>query len=61
MPGLETLRIGYTLPRGSTAASVTLDGVSVADRRTRTTNRGVEVTVEAEPGEPHTVVVTAAG
>ncbi len=61
VPGLETLRIGYTLPRGSTAASVTLDGASVADWRTRTTNRGVEVTVDAEPGEPHTVVVTAAG
>ncbi len=60
VPGLETLRVGYTLPHGATVASVTLDGAG-AEWSARTTNRGVEVTVEADPGEPHTVVVTAGG
>jgi hypothetical protein len=58
---LRTFRIGHTLPRGSTVGSVVLDGrpVAVADYRAVQTNRGVEVTVAAEPGRRHTLVVTA--
>jgi hypothetical protein len=50
--------IGHTLERGATVASVTLDGVPVAAPNVRSTNRGVEVTVNTTPGE-HTLVVTA--
>jgi len=53
-----TLRIGHTLPRGSTVASVVLDGQPVSGYETRETNRGLEVWVEAEPGKRHTLVVT---
>jgi hypothetical protein len=56
---LETLRIGHTLPRGSTVAAAVLDGAPVAFT-TRLTNRGLEVRVPADPGERHTLVVTAA-
>jgi hypothetical protein len=52
---LRTLRVGHTLPRGSQVRSVTLDGRR-ADWDARTTNRGLEVTVEAGRGD-HTVVV----
>ena len=61
VPGLKTLWVGHTLPRGVTVASVTLDGTPVADYGTRLTNRGLEVRVKAAPGALHTVVVTAAG
>ncbi len=54
---VRRLIIGHTLPRGSTVASVQLDGEPVAFE-TRLTNRGLEVTVPTTPGE-HTVVVTA--
>ena len=50
--------IGHTLDRGSTVASVTLDGAAVAAPDVRLTNRGVEVSVDTTPGE-HTLVVTA--
>jgi len=55
---VDDVRIGHTLPRGSTVASVTLDGAPVASYATRQTNRGVEVTVATSPGD-HTLVVTA--
>ena len=54
---LDTLRIGHTLPRDAEVRSVTLDGRR-ADWDARTTNRGLEVTVEAGRGD-HTVVVEA--
>jgi len=57
---VTVFRIGHTLPRGSTVASVELDGRPVADARKRQTNRGLEVWVKADPGRRHTLVVTAA-
>jgi hypothetical protein len=57
---LGDFRIGHTLPRGATVASVVLDGRPVDDYATRVTNRGLEVTVTAAPGRRHTLVVTAA-
>src|SRR3712207_1538777 len=58
---LRTLRVGHTLPHGSTIASVELDGQSVTNHTVRETNRGLEVWIEAEAGERDTLVVTAAG
>jgi hypothetical protein len=58
-PDVSEFRIGHTLPRGSTVASVMLDGAPVAFT-TRETNRGLEVRVSAAPGAAHTLVVTAA-
>ena len=52
---VDELRIGHTLPRGASVASVVLD----ADYETRTTNRGLEVWVPADPADRHTLVVTA--
>ena len=57
-PDVNQFRIGHTLPRGSTVASAVLDGAPVAFT-TRATNRGLEVWVPADPGERHTMVVTA--
>jgi hypothetical protein len=57
---LTTLRVGHTLPAGSAVASVVLDGRPVDDFEQRATNRGLEVWVQAAPGERHTLVVTAA-
>jgi hypothetical protein len=54
---VETLAIGHTLPRGSHVLAVTLDGQNVQWDE-RETNRGLEVTVETQPGR-HTLVVTA--
>jgi hypothetical protein len=56
---VSRLVIGYTLPRGSRPASVTLDGSRVTDYDARLTNRGLEVTVAAKPGAEHTLTVTA--
>ena len=53
-----TFRIGHTLPRGSTVASVRLDGAAV-DYTVRETNRGLEVWVPAGASQRHTLVVTA--
>ena len=53
------LMVGHTLPAGSTVQSVELDGSKVSNFDTRTTNRGLEVTVPAKAGEQHTLVVTA--
>ena len=52
---VKRLLIGHTLPRGASVRSVTLDGRR-ADWDARSTNRGLEVTVEARKGE-HTLVV----
>jgi hypothetical protein len=52
-------RIGHTLERGSTVVSVELDGEPRTDYTTRETNRGLEVRIEADPDERHTLVVTA--
>src|SRR5215216_493643 len=56
---VRDFRIGHTLPRGSTVASVVLDGSAVDAFETRETNRGLEVWVGAEPQRRHTLVVTA--
>jgi hypothetical protein len=44
------LRIGHTLPRGASVRGVWLDGRRAAGWETRSTNRGVEVTVRTGPG-----------
>ncbi|MGH2947823.1 MAG: glycogen debranching protein [Solirubrobacteraceae bacterium] len=54
---VERLRIGHTLPRGSKVRSVTLDGKRTG-WQARETNRGLEVTVKARPGERTVVVET---
>ncbi len=51
------LAIGHTLPAGSTVASARLDDAPVTPQQ-RTTNRGLEVTVDTTPGT-HTLVVKA--
>jgi hypothetical protein len=56
---IDRFRIGHTLPRGSTVSSIELDGMPVTDYQTRETNRGLEVRVPADPGERHTLIVTA--
>ena len=53
------LILGVTLPQGGTVASARLDGRPVRPD-TRTTNRGVEVTVPAGSGGRHVLEVTAA-
>lgn len=53
---ITKLAIGHTLPAGSAVAKVELDGVAVTPQ-TRTTNRGLEVTVDTGAGT-HTLVVT---
>jgi hypothetical protein len=52
------LTLGVTLPQGGKVASARLDGRPV-DPSTRTTNRGVEVTVPAGHGAHHVLEVTA--
>jgi hypothetical protein len=54
---LQRLIIGHTLPRGSRPTAVFLDG-SRHGAQTRTTNRGVEVTVKTGPGR-HVLEVIA--
>ena len=54
---ITKLAIGHTLPAGATVASATLDGSPVTPE-TRTTNRGLEVTVPTGAGT-HTLVVKA--
>ena len=54
---ITKLAIGHTLPAGATVATATLDGQPVTPE-TRTTNRGLEVTVPTSAGT-HTLVVTA--
>jgi hypothetical protein len=55
---LRTFRIGTTLPSGSRAASVKLDGKRV-HATLRTTNRGVEVSVRAPAKGSHTLTLTS--
>jgi hypothetical protein len=59
VPGLQTFWIGHTLPRDATIRSVRLDNRKVNDYETRVTNRGLEVRVEADPDDVHTLRVTA--
>jgi hypothetical protein len=54
---LRDLRVGATLPAGSGATRVTLDGERVRRPTVRKTNRGVEVTVKARSSGRHTLVV----
>jgi hypothetical protein len=53
--GVRELVIGHTLPRGSRVESVSLDGRRVGWHADET-NRGLEVTVDARPGERRLVV-----
>jgi hypothetical protein len=53
------LLIGSTLPPGARIASVRLDGTAVRHYEARLTNRGLEVTVRATPGELHTLTISA--
>ena len=56
---LRTFRIGHTLPRGATVASVELDGHAVTDyddARDEPRRRGLG---RGRPGRRHTLVVTA--
>jgi hypothetical protein len=55
---VDRLRLGHTLPRGSSVESVRLDGRSVG-HRSRLTNRGLEVSVRAPSAGRHELVVTA--
>jgi hypothetical protein len=55
---IDRLDIGHTLPRGSTVASVLLDG-SPVDYDTVLTNRGLEVLARAPASGAHVLVVTA--
>jgi hypothetical protein len=56
-PGRK-LTIGVTLPRGAQPRHVVLDGRERRNYRTTLTNRGVEVTIKAAPGERHVLVVS---
>jgi hypothetical protein len=56
---LRNFAIGHTLPRDATVASVELDGRPVEDYAAVPTNRGLEVSVAAQPGRRHTLKVTA--
>jgi hypothetical protein len=55
---VRRLYIGHTLPRGSHAATVLLDGRPVGTAEQRLTNRGNEVTVQTSPGR-HVLEVVA--
>jgi hypothetical protein len=57
---VRELLVGHTLPRGSHVARLVLDGVPVRDYDATLTNRGLEVTVPAEPGRRHTLTITTA-
>jgi predicted RecB family endonuclease len=56
--GVRRVRIGYALPRGSTPVAVTLDGRPVSAYDTRSTNRGLELSVVTGPGAHTLSVVT---
>jgi len=57
---VRRLVIGHTLPRGSKARRVTLDGRVVHGYGKTTTNRGVEITVPTTASGQHTLTVTTA-
>ena len=56
----STLLIGHTLPRPSRIAAVTLDGRRMSRYDASLTNRGLELTVEADPEATHTLTITVA-
>jgi hypothetical protein len=53
------LTVGATLPADAHVGDVRLDGKTVDKYAKRLTNRGLEITVIAAPGAPHTVTVHA--
>ena len=55
--GADKVWIGHTLQRGSSVSRVVLDGRVLSHWTSRTTNRGLEVTVPTKAGS-HTLVVT---
>jgi hypothetical protein len=57
--GLKKVQIGHTLAFGSQIRAVFLDGKSVSHYTTRTTNRGIEVTVKTSTGK-HSLGITTA-
>jgi len=57
---VHDLLIGHTLARGARPAVVLLDGRRLSHYDTSLTNRGLELTVEAEPGRKHTLTITVA-
>jgi hypothetical protein len=57
---VHELLIGHTLPRDARPATVRLDGQRVSHYDATLTNRGLEVTVSAKPGEQHTLTITTA-
>jgi hypothetical protein len=56
VPGVKNIVIGHTLPRGAKINAVSLDGRAISNFVTRTTNRGLEVTVPTKAGR-HTLLV----
>jgi hypothetical protein len=56
---LVRLRVGQTLPRGSTVSSVSIDGIPAPHFRAHRTHRGLEVTTRVAGSGPHTVTVVA--
>ncbi|MEO5981349.1 MAG: hypothetical protein ABIQ13_03425 [Pedococcus sp.] len=56
--GATKIWVGHTLPRGARVASVRLDGRRLHQWTTRTTNRGLEVTVPTRSGV-HVLTVTS--
>jgi hypothetical protein len=56
---LHSLQIGTTLPSGSTAQTVTVDGHPARHVSLRDTNRGVEVSVPVSGDGVHTLIVSA--
>jgi hypothetical protein len=59
--GADAIAIGHTLPRNARVSDVRLDGRSVSSYQTRTTNRGLEVTVRTGAGGHHELVITTRG
>jgi len=57
---LRSLRIGQTLPAGTSPRTVRVDGTPATHVTIRETNRGVEVTVPVRGAGPHTLVVSVA-
>ena len=54
---LDSLTIGHVVPRTAEIAAVTLDGERVETYETRVTNRGMEISVNANPEANQTLVV----
>jgi hypothetical protein len=56
----QDLLIGHTLPRGARPTVVLLDGRRMSHYDANLTNRGLELTVEAQSGGKHTLTITVA-